>query len=176
MAATHNRLIPVAGRMPDWDRITPRYIEGFDLATVAAAPSVPVMADALLHRAHRGVLVELFDTDDQPGTEAWLDSVHIPGLLRETGVDCAARFHPALLPDVEAPWAGDAGEAASSETVRLLVLAPLESDPGVIATPLRARSDASERHRKGERRSFHGVFRHIQDLDYGFIPNLARTG
>jgi hypothetical protein len=176
MAATHNRLIAVAGRMPDWDRITPRYIEGFDLATVAAAPSVPVMADALLHRAHRGVLVELFDTDDQEATEAWLDSVHIPRLLQEPGVDCAARFHPALLPDVEAPWAGDEAEAGSRETVRLLVLAPLESDPGVIAAALRAGSDASERHRQGERRWFHGVFRRIENLDYGFVPPRAQTG
>jgi hypothetical protein len=172
MAATHNRLIPIAGRMPDWDRIAPRYIEGFDLATVAAAASVPVIADALLHRSHRGVLVELFDTDDQHSTESWLDAVHIPRLLHEPGVDSAARFHPAPMPDVEAPWADEEGGPASRGTVRLLVLALLESDPGLIAEPLRARSDASERNQPGERRAFHGVFRRIQNLDYAFIAAL----
>jgi len=175
MAATHNRLIGVAGRMPDWERISPRYIEGFDLATVAAAASVPVIADARLHRGHRGVLVELFDTDDPTATEAWLDAVHIPRLLVEAGVDSAARFHPAPLPDVEAPWAGDGSEPASSGTLRLLVLVLLDTDPGLIAPALRARSDASQRDQPGECRSFHGVFRRIQNLDYGFIPELART-
>src|SRR3954451_17853013 len=52
MAATHNRLIEVDGRMPQWERITPRYIEGFDLGAVSGAGAVPVSADALLHMAH----------------------------------------------------------------------------------------------------------------------------
>ena len=105
MAATHNRLFGVPGRMPDWDRITPRYIEGFDLATVAAAGSVPVRPDALLHLGHRGVLVELFDAEDQEATEQWLDAVHIPRLLELPGVLATARLQPASLPAVEAPWA-----------------------------------------------------------------------
>jgi hypothetical protein len=170
MAAAHNRVIDIPGRMPDWERIDPRYIEGFDLDTLAVADSVPVIADAVLHMAHRGVLVELFDTADQRATEQWLDEVHIPGLLREPGVLGAARFHPALLPDVEAPWADATAEPDSGGTVRLLVVVQLDADPAEIAGSLLATSDVSA---AGRGRVFHGVYRVIQGLDYGFIDQLA---
>lgn len=173
MAATHNRVIDVPGRMPEWDRITPRYIEGFDLAAVAASGSVPVTADALLHVAHRGVLVELFDAADQKATESWLDSVHIPGLLQVPGVIAAARFHPAPMPDVEAPWAEDTADSASGGTVRLLMIAQLEADPGEIAEALRTGSDATAGGLVGGQRIFHGGYRIIQALDYGFIGQLT---
>ncbi len=172
MAATHNRVIDVPGRMPEWDRITPRYIEGFDLDTVAASGSVPVIADALLHVAHRGVLVELFDTADQQATESWLDGTHIPALLEVPGVIAAARFHPALMPDVEAPWADEDADSNAGETVRLLVVVQLEADPDEIADALRVASDATAGGTVGGRRVFHGAYRSIQGLDYRFIDQL----
>jgi hypothetical protein len=172
MAATHNRVIDVPGRMPEWDRITPRYIEGFDLATVAAGRSVPVIADALLHVAHRGVLVELFDTADQEATESWLDGVHIPGLLQVPGVIAGARFLPAPMPEVEAPWADDAADPASAGTVRVLVVAQLEADPGEIDEALRSASNATTGGLLGGQRVFHGCYRIIHGLDYGFIDQL----
>jgi hypothetical protein len=172
MAATHNRLMDVAGRMPDWDRISPRYIEGFDLAALAAPASVPVSPDALLHLAHRGVLVELFDAEDQPAAEQWLDEVHIPRLLDQPGALGAARFRPASLPEVEAPWAAGAPAAASTGVVRLLELVLLEPEPAGIAAALRTSSDSTATGRsRGPRpaRSFHGVFRTITALDYEFV-------
>jgi hypothetical protein len=176
MAATHNRLIDVDGRMPDWARITPRYIEGFDVAAVSGADAVPVTADALLHLAHRAVLVELFDSRDQPATEAWLDGVHIPHLLAQAGVAAAARFRPAPLPAVEAPWAGDGADGPSADAVRLLLVLVLDADPAQVAGALRACSDGTVAARdgvNGERRALHGIYRGIQGLDYAFVDQMA---
>jgi hypothetical protein len=172
MAATHNRLFSVPGRMPDWDRISPRYVEGFDLDTVAAAGSVPVKPDALLHLGHRGVLVELFDADDQEAAERWLDAVHIPRLLDVPGVLAAARFHPASLPAVEAPWTDDADTEASTGRVRLFQLVLIEPDPARAAASLRECSESTAAGlapAAGPSRVFHGVFRTIAPLDYSFL-------
>ncbi len=172
MAATHNGLFAVPGRMPDWDRIDPRYVEGFDLDAVAAAGSVPIKPDALLHLGHRGVLVELFDTEDQEAAGRWLDAVHIPRLLGVPGVLAAARFHPGSLPDVEAPWADDGNPGASSHRVRLFELVLIEPDPAVVAANLRECSDstlADMASGPDVGRAFHGVFRTIAPLDYGFL-------
>jgi len=171
MAATHNRLMGVPGRMPDWERIAPRYIEGFDLAAIVAGSS-PVAPDALLHVAHRGVLVELWDIDDAGAAARWLDTVHIPALAAAEGVLAVARFTPGTLPPVEAPWEDgqpDAGAgAAPAGPVRLLVLVQLEADPESVLDELRARSDGTVPP-SGARRVFHGVYRTIDPLEYGFV-------
>jgi hypothetical protein len=172
MAATHNRLFAVPGRMPDWDRIDPRYVEGFDLDTVSAAEAVPVKADALLHLGHRGVLVELFDTEDREAAGRWLDTVHIPRLLEVPGVLAAARFHPGSLPDVEAPWADNADGEGSTGGVRLFTLVLIETDPSLAAANLRECSDSTVDGRKSGPdviRAFHGLYRTIAPLDYGFL-------
>ena len=175
MADTHNRLIDVDGRMPDWARITPRYIEGFDLAAVSGADAVPVTADALLHMAHRAVLVELFDSRDQPATEAWLDGVHIPQLLDQAGVTAAARFRPAPLPAVEAPWAGDGADGAERRRRPAPARAGARRRPAQVAGALRACSDGTVAARdgvNGERRALHGIYRGIQSLDYAFVEQM----
>lgn len=184
MAATHNRLMDVAGRMPDWDRINPRYIEGFDLLAVLAAPSVPVAPDALLHLGHRGLLVELFDTTDPDRAQEWLRNVHLPGLLAGPGVAAAASFQPAILPPVEAPWVEGTAEAAAAanggtdSSVRLLVVVVVDGPPVEVAAGLRARSDASvaaDPDSEQRRRAFHGIFDIIQPLDYDFISDEQRS-
>jgi hypothetical protein len=177
MAATHNRLFEVPGRMPDWERITPRYIEGFDLANVAAAATVPVTPDALLHLGHGGVLVELIDAEDQEAAEHWLDAVHIPRLLSLPGVLAAARFQPVSLPAVEAPWAEGDDAATSTGAVRLFLLVLIEPDPASVAPGLKERSDSSVAGLSsvpGTTRSFHGVFRTITAPDYDFLGEQVR--
>jgi hypothetical protein len=166
----------VAGRMPDWDLITPRYIEGFDLAGVVPAASVAVGPDALLHLAHGGVLVELFDAEDQQAAGRWLDTVHIPRLIDQPGALAAARFQPAALPEVRAPWAEGAGTPPSAGAVRLMVLVLLEPDPAELAADLRRCSDSTASGSSpGPRpaRSFHGAFRTIRALDYEFLAERA---
>ncbi len=106
MAAVHDRLMPVPGRMPDWARIDPRFIEGYDVAGARPGPGVPVLTDALAHLAHRGILVELHDprADVDPAP-----ILAVPGVL--AGLHCTS--HP--LPPVEAPW--EEGAAAPGRGV-----------------------------------------------------------
>jgi hypothetical protein len=149
MAAVHNRLIDVEGRMPDWSRITPRYIDGFDLVAATAGSGMPVSVDALAHLAHRGVLIEL--RSDNVADRA----------SGQSGVLAHLEFRISALPGVDAPW--DEEPANASARPDRLDLYLLDRDPAEIARSSTARfisaPDASV--------VFQGLFRTIDALQYG---------
>jgi hypothetical protein len=150
MAAVHNRLMPIPGRMPDWSRIDPRFIEGYDVAAARPGTGVPVAEDALAHLAHRGILVELHDPD------AVVDPAPIlavPGVL--AGLHCSS--HP--LPPVEAPWEEGAEAPAAPPPVPRLDLYLLDRDPALLLDALAAAAGAT-----AEGRRFHGTWRTIDPL------------
>jgi hypothetical protein len=151
MAAVHNRLMPVPGRMPDWDRIAPRFIEGYDLTDARPGAGVPVAVDALAHLRHGGVLAELHDPDADPAvTGDGRDAIlAVPGVL--AGLRFAA--HP--LPFVEAPW--EEGTGAPPDTapaVPRLDLYLLEPDPADLVDALLAAAAAGAASCR-----FHGTWR-----------------
>ena len=148
MAAVHNRLIGVEGRMPDWSRITPRYIDGFDLVAATAGSGMPVSVDALAHLAHRGVLIELRSAEDADHPSF------------ESGVLAHLEFTISALPGVETPW--DEEPANTSARPDRLDLYLLDRDPAEIARSSTAHlipaPDASV--------VFQGLFRTIDALRY----------
>ena len=179
MADVHNRLMPVPGRMPDWSRISPRFIEGYDLVAAQPGQGVPVHVDALAHLGHCGILAELHRVDQtdrgadgQP--RAWLEGTHVAGLVEVPGVMAVLRFVPHGLPPVEAPWQQDSDAEPAVDSLPtsspLLDLYLLDRDPAELASPLRDRSDATRRNAAGAPpRLFHGTFRVIEPLRYDFL-------
>lgn len=148
MAGVHNRLMPIPGRMPDWDRIAPRFIEGYDVAESWPGAGVPIAPDALAHLGHRGILAELHEPDA---------SVDPGPLLAVAGVLAVLRCVPHPLPPVEAPWEDAA--AAAAPAVPLLDLYLLDRDPALLVEALAAASASGSATRR-----FHGTWRVIDPL------------
>jgi hypothetical protein len=167
MAAVHDRLMPVPGRMPDWDRIAPRFIEGYDVVAARPGPGVPVATDALAHLAHRGILVELHDIDAASGAAAGdagdADDPAGDALLAAPGVLARLRTVPHTLPPVEAPWLDGAAEGdgpAAPRPVPQLDLYLLAPDPAELLSVLAEASAPTAATRR-----FHGTWRTINGLD-----------
>jgi hypothetical protein len=155
MAAVHNRLMPIPGRMPDWDRIAPRFIEGYDVVSARPGTGVPVVADALAHLGHRGILVELHDPDAPAAGDGRAALLAVPGVLAV--LEC--RSHP--LPPVEAPWeeGSPADAPAAAPPVPRLDVYLLDRDPAVLVDALAAAAAPGAATRR-----FHGTWRTIDPL------------
>src|SRR5262249_27491815 len=150
-----NRLMGVEGRMPDWDRIAPRYIDGFDLLDACPGPSMPVAKDALAHLAHRGILAELHVLGDAADWSP-LQRDHVAPLLAQPGVLAGLHFPASPLPDVDAPWESGAPDVVAPPRPTRLDLYLLDQDPAAVAADLRACSDGAVRPSGGATRMFHG--------------------